>query len=71
MFHMTFNNQSGWKLLKACRKFIFSEYLYTLHVCFDKFFFFLFFFEFDKFCLCEEEEKKGGGERRRKSDEQY
>ena len=33
MFHMTFNNQSGWKLLKACRKCIFSEYLYTLHVC--------------------------------------
>ena len=33
MFHMTFNNHSGWKLLKACRKCIFSEYLYTLHVC--------------------------------------
>ena len=30
---MTFNNHSGWKLLKACRKCIFSEYLYTLHVC--------------------------------------
>ena len=33
MFHMTFNNHSGWKLLKACRKCIFSEYLYTLRVC--------------------------------------
>ena len=33
MFHVTFNNHSGWKLLKACRKCIFSEYLYTLHVC--------------------------------------
>ena len=44
MFHMTFNNHSGWKLLKACRKCIFSEYLYTLR---DKHLFWVWIF-----CCC-------------------
>ena len=63
MFHMTFNNHSGWKLLKACRKFIFSEYLYTLHVCkivsicfeFDKVFF---FFSLTSFAYVKKKKRK-------------
>ena len=76
---MTFNNHSGWKLLKACRKCIFSEYLYTfVSICFEFdtgfflgfFFFFFFFFSLTRFV---KKKKKGTKKtkRKKKSDEQY
>ena len=57
---MTFNNHSGWKLLKACRKCIFSEYLYTLHVCTFVLSLTSVFFSLTSFAYvsCEEEKKE-------------
>ena len=66
MFHMTLNNHSGWKLLKACRKCIFFQSICTRYmyvsICFefDK----VVFFSLTSFAYkCEEEKKK---ERRKK-----
>ena len=64
---MTFNNHSGWKLLKACRKCIFSEYLCTLHVCKHLFLVWqLFFFSLTSLAYVNLVKKKKKKKRKRK-----
>ena len=64
MFHVTFNNHSDWKLLKACRIFFFrsicTQYMYV-SICFefDNWCFgFFFFFSLISFAYVKEKRKK-------------
>ena len=76
MFHKTFNNHSGWKLLKACRKCVFflqsicTHYMYV-SICFefDKFCFVL--FSLTSFAYVKKKKGRKKKEKIKKIDEQY